>query len=164
MKALSIFAVALIASLSLIAPAAADEEVGEVVYEEVWLLDEAADAESSAEAIAAPADDCFTLDVQRCCTAAKAQLSVPCDVDGVQWTCHASVPPGGNPLFQNTKKSKRGWESSALTGNTVQCKYHKVSCGTSPRRCLWEQAQTVLTCAERKVAGALCESPADTSE
>lgn len=123
---------------------------------------EAASTDSVAaptEKAAAPAENCFLPIVKRCCADAGATLSVPCSLDGVQWTCRTA--PSQNDLFMTTKSSSSGWVFSVETGNLASCVYKKVSCGTQAGTCKFEGNNTVLTCKEKDVRGNLCESPAE---
>ncbi|MEM9594726.1 MAG: hypothetical protein AAGD06_10690 [Acidobacteriota bacterium] len=110
-------------------------------------------------AVDAPADECFTPDVKRCCKAKNAPLAVPCEIEEEEWTCYARVH--ANELYRDTKRSDTGWTRSRPTGNTFSCKYQKVSCGDAPGRCVWEDAVTPETCKEKVVDGTLCESVVD---
>ncbi|MEM1206650.1 MAG: hypothetical protein AAGN66_25670 [Acidobacteriota bacterium] len=110
-------------------------------------------------AVDAPADECFTPDVKRCCKAKNAPLAVPCEADGEEWTCYARVHT--NDLYKDTKRSDTGWKLSRTTGNVFTCKYQKVSCGDRPYDCNWEDRPTTETCKEKEAYGGLCESVVD---
>lgn len=101
-------------------------------------------------------DSCFMPKVARCCKLSNATLVKKCQIGRDEWFCRST--PATNTLMKTTVTAPTGWTRSKTTGNEGECVYRKPTCGNAVDRCGLAQANTRHTCAEKVVAGTLCES------